>query len=1246
MGVQGLWELLSPVGERVPNSHVRHKRIAVDASIWLTQFVRAMREAEGARVPNAHLIGVFRRCCKLLFLNVRPVMVFDGATPPIKRRTRELRRAQHDRDVAKLRRLAERLLMNQMRAAAVGAVADASRKRKKVQKKGPKKRSRPQEKALEYDPDLDDFDINGETRNDEELFDDEPEIAVQLPDDVHEINDEALTNLPANVQAEIFKRIRQAQRVQHRAQVLKRQADPESFSKAQIEGFMRNTALNRRIRGVRRAINSKSGAHQRIASDSNRMYLLEEGAHVDDDLEFSGDEGTESARPIMNHADQQLDVLARIRAQREKRQAASGSNRDKNVAQSDAATPANVSGLGWASKALQLGGGSHRLGGQVEEKNIEKDISSDDDIALVSIGENKLSLKISVEEDSENSMEWEDSVPLTKTNGGSISDNHVEWKDASVVNNGNSDCVKEKIDSVGDKGTLPKNNGISIQRKESKVESSAVLDAQFLEGRVNVSEEKESQTLADADDNDADIQRAILQSVQKVITPERALADSRKLTNHKSVADAHELKIAHQQSSGLEAQAENKDNSNHMARKGNRPNEITIDGINEALDDFFGDTTDIESGQLGNSIAAIPKLLKQHPDDATHEQKPAHPPSPEAHTEDEKQKFQNDTVGKEEKSNEITEEGINQALDDFFGDLPDSESELISTSNAAVAKQETEQKHKTTDMQLSQTEAKGQYCDVGNSVEFVVTSREDCQAEIPKKIAMKSPTMIVDEKAVSVNAGSTKETKSIKVKSKDQQLDLNRSPNKTIGRDFEGAAIFDDDPDITCVVTRLNNEMANVEMNNEKVTAAEAILSTVESVVDSNNEVDEIRPAIDEAKMEQLRNDLEAERADLIRKQNQQQRVVESISDEMIDETCELLRLFGIPFVQAPFEAEAQCSFLNLKGLVDGVITEDSDAFLFGAKTVYRHLFAEGKFAEAYEANNIKSELGIDRQGLINLAYLLGSDYTRGVRGIGIVNSMEVLQAFSGESDLVEFYEWTKGAGLLDKEPTEDVTKSSTLEAVRKHFCWKHRNMKRNWIFHSGFPNPRVAKAYWNPEVNRSETPFKWGRVDFAGLQRFCWFKLGWDAIRFDNAIGPLRKELMQRKQSTRTEQRRIEEFFKPHRFAKIKSERLQRAVRGIVGDKSDRLMVARSEKLKNGKSQIENVADSEDVQDKGVYKYEKDDAPVVNLENIKDLPIKALRTELKRLRMGSSGSVAQLRSRLIAYFEELNTRKLSTRIN
>lgn len=44
----------------------------------------------------------------------------------------------------------------------------------------------------------------------------------------------------------------------------------------------------------------------------------------------------------------------------------------------------------------------------------------------------------------------------------------------------------------------------------------------------------------------------------------------------------------------------------------------------------------------------------------------------------------------------------------------------------------------------------------------------------------------------------------------------------------------------------------------------------------------------------------------------------------------------------APYEADAQLAYLELAGLVDGIITEDSDLLVFGCKHVLFKLDSDG----------------------------------------------------------------------------------------------------------------------------------------------------------------------------------------------------------------------------------------------------------------------------------------------------------------
>lgn len=145
-----------------------------------------------------------------------------------------------------------------------------------------------------------------------------------------------------------------------------------------------------------------------------------------------------------------------------------------------------------------------------------------------------------------------------------------------------------------------------------------------------------------------------------------------------------------------------------------------------------------------------------------------------------------------------------------------------------------------------------------------------------------------------------------------------------------------------------------------------------------------------------------------------------------------MLRLFGIPYVTAPMEAEAQCATLVSLGLVEGIITDDSDVFLFGGLRVFRNMFNQSKTVECFLLADLSRELGLDRDTLVRLAYLLGSDYVDGLPGVGPVLAMEMLKEFPGEDGLTKFKEWWQKV-QSGKDKLEDNASSFRKRFVRRY---------------------------------------------------------------------------------------------------------------------------------------------------------------------------------------------------------------------
>ncbi|ETN82431.1 XPG I-region [Necator americanus] len=224
---------------------------------------------------------------------------------------------------------------------------------------------------------------------------------------------------------------------------------------------------------------------------------------------------------------------------------------------------------------------------------------------------------------------------------------------------------------------------------------------------------------------------------------------------------------------------------------------------------------------------------------------------------------------------------------------------------------------------------------------------------------------------------------------------------------------------------------------------------------------------------------------------------------ELYKDLQEFLSACGFPWIEAPGEAEAQCVELERLGLVQGVVSDDSDVWAFGVRNVYRHLFSKNKNVQHYQSRIIQQSLGLSRSDFVGIALLSGGDYSSGLAGVGVVNAIELLSEFAvtrstGEdksqeletlSTLKNLEEWLKTLNC-DVEAPEPVPIRRKLRTLIK----KNNDMDRI----KSVVNPDIVAAYFRPNVDKSNEKFRWRCVDIEKVRSLLYMRLGWDDTKFE----------------------------------------------------------------------------------------------------------------------------------------------------
>jgi flap endonuclease-1 len=136
------------------------------------------------------------------------------------------------------------------------------------------------------------------------------------------------------------------------------------------------------------------------------------------------------------------------------------------------------------------------------------------------------------------------------------------------------------------------------------------------------------------------------------------------------------------------------------------------------------------------------------------------------------------------------------------------------------------------------------------------------------------------------------------------------------------------------------------------------------------------------------------------------------LTREMVDEAIRLLQLMGIPTVQAPSEGEAQAAHMAQAGAVWAAASKDYDALLFGAPRLLRFLTITGReflpskgtsrpiTPELIDQPRLLAALDLNREQLIDLAILVGTDFNKGVKGIGPKKALALLQRYGSIDEM------------------------------------------------------------------------------------------------------------------------------------------------------------------------------------------------------------------------------------------------------
>lgn len=1015
MGVTGLWTVVQPCARPIKLETLNKRRLAVDASIWIYQFLKAVRDKEGNALRNSHIVGFFRRICKLLYFGIKPVFVFDGGAPLLKRQTiaaRKKRREGHRDDAV---RTAGKLLAVQMQRT---AEEEAERRRGNVQdeeevpdnpvyadetlmtEKERRQGRQFRKKDAYHLPDLNVSLEEMGAPNDPRIMsrEDLEEYARQFHqgEDVNlydfskiDFDSPFFLSLPATDRYNILNaaRLRSRLRMGYSKEQLDNMfPDRMAFSKFQIERVRERNDLTQRLMHIN-GMNSDDAWFginngQRIAGERGKEYVLVKDSSV---------EGGWVLGVVGNKAEGQADKPIDV---------------DKD---------------------------------DQPEVYLEKEQASDDEDGFEDVpieGLNRLP-KLSFLEKGAFDESIEPQLMETSTNR----------RSTYGLENG-------ALGDADDDSLFVQDENLAAQDLEQLFDDNKESEDEDLRMAIEMSLQSTNDHQHDNDLPEIPINREFHQTVPKETEPASPESDGDDMDFATALAQSKPSKKE------------------------------------PALDHPFDGPLPFESIKLNQQPSEEKSRKKANGSVGESNEKPAQPskqaqPLPPW--------FSGDDLNAAFVSGDVEDNSLEKYRERTM--TPNYQFLKEYRSPGVIDVDKLPDSNEVIDLEASPEKDKG--ADVEPAA--AITYNKDATPPPPETTETSKALekrAAADEEVYEWDATDDE----VNTNQQNQGLHTEQSPSPEFENVVVGQQETAPDAGLIGSESRPTAEMVIQEGPADEVDLIDLEDEDLMRQLAEEGEEHARFAANLNSTAQPYAVDYEQELKQLRSQQKRDRRDADEVTHIMINECQQLLRLFGLPYITAPMEAEAQCAELVSLGLVDGIITDDSDIFLFGGTRVYKNMFNQSKFVECYLTSDMEKEYALHRRKLISFAHLLGSDYTEGIPGIGPVTALELLTEFSS---LEEFRDW------WTRVQTGQSIPDDRHAALHKKF---KKTISKIFLPPS-FPDTRIDDAYLQPEVDSDPSAFQWGVPDLHGLRQFFMATIGWSQERTDEVLVPVIRDMNRREQ-------------------------------------------------------------------------------------------------------------------------------------